>query len=94
MVVRQPRYPKEEFAKRGNELYDKQIRAHVEEGNKGKIVAIDIESGAYKLAEDTMTAVNQLYEEYPDAQPWVIRIGYRAVHRFGWIFKFARSCHF
>jgi hypothetical protein len=24
-----------------------------------------------------------LYERLPDAQPWVVRIGYRAVHRFG-----------
>lgn len=84
MVARQPRYTKEEFAKHGNELYDSQIRAHIEDGNKGKFIAIDIESGAYKLTNDTMTAVKQLYEEYPHTQPRVIRIGYRAVvHRFG-----------
>ena len=83
MAIRQPRYTKEEFARRGDELYANQIRAKVEEGNEGKIVAIDIESGAYKLADNTMTATKQLYEQCPDAQPWVIRIGHRAVHRFG-----------
>ena len=37
MTVRQPRYSKEEFARRGNELYERQIRAQVETGNHGKI---------------------------------------------------------
>jgi hypothetical protein len=30
-----------------------------------------------------MEAVDRLYEREPDAQPWVIRIGHRAVFRFG-----------
>jgi hypothetical protein len=49
MTVRQPRYSKEEFAQRGDALYESQIRlpassaatpTQVEEGNHGKIVAI------------------------------------------------------
>jgi hypothetical protein len=83
MTVRQPRYSKEEFAQRGDALYESQIRSQVEEGNRGKIVAIDIETGAFELADDPMIATRQLYERLPDAQPWVIRIGYRAVRRFG-----------
>jgi hypothetical protein len=83
MAIRQPRYSKEEFAQRGDALYETQIRSQVEEGNHGKIVAIDIETGAFELADDTMAATQQLYERIPDAQPWVVRIGYRAVHRFG-----------
>jgi hypothetical protein len=83
MTVRQPRYSKEEFARRGDEIYESQIRPQVEEGNHGKIVAIDIETGAFELADDTMIATRHLYDRLPDAQPWVVRIGYRAVHRFG-----------
>jgi hypothetical protein len=41
MALRQPRYSKEEFAQRGDALYKAQIRSQVEEGNHGKIVAID-----------------------------------------------------
>lgn len=62
MAVRQPRYSKEEFARRGDEIYESQVRQQVEEGNHGKIVAIDIETGAFELADDTMTATRQLYE--------------------------------
>jgi len=40
MAVRQPRYSKEEFAQRGDALYESQIRAQVEEENHGKTVAI------------------------------------------------------
>lgn len=45
MTVRQPIYSKEEFARRGNKIYESQIRQRVEEANKGRIVAIDIETG-------------------------------------------------
>ena len=80
---RQPRYSKQEFARRGNEIYDNQVRQRVEDGNYGKIVAIDIETGAFEVADDTIAATDRLYERVPDAQPWVIRIGHRTVYRFG-----------
>jgi hypothetical protein len=83
MAVRKPRYSKEEFAQRGDALYESQVRSQVEEGNHGKIVAIDIETGAFELADDILPATNRLFERFPDAQPWIVRIGYRAVDRFG-----------
>jgi len=83
MIVRQPRYPKEEFARRGDEIYETQVRPQVEEGNHGKIVAIDIETGAFEMADEILTATDRLFERLPDAQPWIVRIGHRAVHRFG-----------
>jgi hypothetical protein len=83
MTIRQPRYSKEEFARRGNEIYEAQVRFHVEEGNHGKIVAIDIETGSFEVADTPIIAVDRLYEREPDAQPWVIRIGHRAVFRMG-----------
>ena len=83
MTVRQPRYSKEEFARRGNEIYESQVRQQVEESNHGRLVAIDIETGAFEVADTPIEAVDRLYERYPDAQPWVIRIGHRAVYRFG-----------
>ncbi len=81
--IRQPRLRKEEFAQRGDHLYETQVRPQVEAGNKGKIVAIDIETGAFEVADDIVNAEERLFEQYPDAQPWVIRIGHREVFRFG-----------
>ena len=83
MVVRQPRYSKEEFAQRGDRWYETEIRQKVEAGNHGKIVAIDIETGAFEVADDIVTASEHLLAKYPDAQTWFIRIGHRAVYHFG-----------
>jgi hypothetical protein len=44
MTVRQPLYSKEEFARRGDEIYESHVCHQVEEGNRGKIVAIDLET--------------------------------------------------
>jgi hypothetical protein len=81
--VRHPRYSKEEFARRGDEIYESQVRQQVEEGNHGKIVAIDIETGAFEVADDLVTASKQLSARVPDAQTWFIRIGHSAVDHFG-----------
>jgi hypothetical protein len=82
MTVRQPRYTKEEHARRGSEMYEQQVRPQVEDGNEGKVVAIDIENGTFELAEDTLTASQRLLARQPNAQIWCVRVGHRAVHRF------------
>jgi hypothetical protein len=83
MAVRQPRYSKEEFAQRGDEIYESQVRSQVEVGNNGKIVAIDIETGAFEVADELLVASKQLLARLPDAQTWFVRIGYPAVDHFG-----------
>ena len=83
MAVWQPRYSKEEFAQRGEALYGKEVRSQVEEGNHSKIVAIDIETGTFEVADDILPVTDRLFDRLPDAQPWIVRIGHRVVHRFG-----------
>jgi len=83
MAVRQRRYSKEELARHGQELYESSIRQQVESGNTGKIVAIDIETGAFEVDETVIAATDRLFKHNPDAQPWGIRVGHRAVYHFG-----------
>jgi hypothetical protein len=83
MAVRQRRYGKEELSRRGQELYESGIRQQVEAENDGKIVAIDIETWDFEVDENIVPATNRLFDHHPDAQPWVIRIGHRAVYHFG-----------
>ena len=78
-----PRYSKEEHARRGSELYAQTIQSQVEKDHEGRIVAIDVDSAEFEIADDTVTACQQLLARYPDAQPWVVRVGHDAVHRFG-----------
>ncbi len=83
MTIRQPRYSKEEFAQRGDALYESQIRSQVEEGNQGKIVAIDLETGDFEIDASEIAACDRLEASHPQAQIWMIRIGSRHVRRFG-----------
>ena len=83
MAARQPRYSKEEFAHRGQAFYEKWVRPQVERGNSGRIVAIDIETGEFEVGDDAVTASGRLLDRCPEAQPWCVRIGRRAMHRFG-----------
>ena len=83
MAVRQPRYSKEEFAKRGDEIYETQVRSQVEEGNHGRIVAIDLETGDFEVDQSEIVACDRLEARHPDAQIWIVRIGSRHVRRFG-----------
>ena len=83
MMKPQPRYSKEEHARRGTALYEQQVRPLVEAGNHGKVVALDVDTGAFEVAEDTLIASKRLLTRHPDAQIWCVRIGYPAVHHFG-----------
>jgi hypothetical protein len=83
MAVRQPRYSKEEFARRGDEIYETQVRQQVEEGNHGKTVAIDLETGDFEVDASEIAACDRLEASHPDAQIWMVRVGSRHVRRFG-----------
>lgn len=79
----QPRYSKEEHARRGTAVYEHRVRPQVEAGNFGKIVALDVDTEDFEVAEDSLAASERLLVRHPDAQIWCVRIGYPAVHRFG-----------
>ena len=83
MAASQPRYGKEEFARRGDELYERTIRPHLEVGHEGKFVVIDIETGTYEIDADELAASDRLLARHPDAQVWLTRIGSRYARRFG-----------
>lgn len=84
MTTRQLRYDKEEISRRGKEIYETQIRSQFAERDRGKIVAIDVETGNFEVAKDSLTASDLLLAKYPNAQIWFVRIGHRAVHRVGY----------
>lgn len=77
------RYSAEETARRGDAIYEQNIRAQVEPKHTGKVVAIDIETHAYVVADNALEASRQLLAQYPDAEVWCVRVGQRALHRIG-----------
>ena len=79
-----PRYKRGEISRIGQELYEQSIRATVEtEENIGKIISIDVETGDYAVAEDLITAGEQVRSRHPDAPMYAARIGYDAVYALG-----------
>jgi len=83
MIELLPRYSKEEFAQRGDAIYERDIRSHLQPEDKGKFVLIDIETGAYEIDADELAASDRLLARYPQAQVWMVRVGYRYVRHFG-----------
>ena len=83
MSASEPRYSAEETARRGDEIYDRLVRAKVEAEHGGEVVAIDVQTEAYALGETAVAASKQLLAEYPDAHIWLVRVGHRALHRIG-----------
>ena len=81
---RAPTLSKEETARLGDEIYERDVRPQVEEAHHGEYVAIDVDSGAWALADDLLAAANSLRTQHPlVTDVWMVRVGYRAVHHFG-----------
>jgi hypothetical protein len=79
----QPRYSKEEIAKRGDAIYEREILPKLARKDAGKFLAIDIDTGEYEIAADEMKAGDKLRARISDAQIWMVRIGYAAARSFG-----------
>ena len=74
----------DETARRGEEIYAQRVRSAVEsDENIGKLVSIDIETGAYELGDDVLETARKLHARNPGAPIWTKRIGYDAVYAVG-----------
>ena len=78
-----PRYGKEEFARRGDAIYDRDVDPRVGPEDEGKYVVIDIETGAYEIDRDELAASDRLLVRRSDAQMWTRRVGSRYARRIG-----------
>ena len=67
----------------GRAIYHEKIRPTLGPEYKGKIVVIDVKSGDYEIAENSLTASLRLRKRRPDAFTWAERVGYPAVHHMG-----------
>ena len=77
------KYSKEEMARRGDELYERHVAPLVTIDDRGKVAAVDVETGEFQIAEDVLSAAEGLRSRNPAVQIWLVRIGYAALHRIG-----------
>ena len=83
MGTTHPRHSNEEMARRGDAIYERDIRHLIEKDHAGQFVVIDIESGAFEVDADEIAASNRLLARVPDAQMWLRRVGSPYARRFG-----------
>ena len=78
------RLPKEEAARLGREIYEREIRHQVESDHVGKIVAIDLDSGIWAMGDEILTATKRLRDKRPQAvNVFCERVGYWAAASMG-----------
>ena len=79
-----PSRPKEETARLGDEIYERDIRRQVEADHHGEVVAIDVDTGSWAIGANVIAATDRLWAQRPDAYDiWCLRIGHRALYHFG-----------
>lgn len=83
MSGQQTTHSAEEAARIGDEIYERTIRARVEQGNHGRVVAIDVNTGDYEVGDNALASSERLVSRLPDAEIWFVRVGHRALHCIG-----------
>lgn len=68
------------LAQEGEKIYESQLKRKLEGKHRGKIVAIDVDSGKYFMGKTVLEAVEKGRQKYPNKLFHVIRVGYPAVH--------------
>ena len=71
---------KKEFTEKGKAVY-KKLQPKLKK-DKGKIVAIEIESGEYFIGDDELEAAKKARNKFPNKIFVFFRIGYPFVHKF------------
>ena len=77
------KYSRAEIAERGESIYERDIRARVENESRGKYLVVDIETGAYEIDDDDLAATKRVLAKRPSAVLYGLRIGYPAAYRIG-----------
>ena len=65
---------------KGERVYQR-LQARLERRYKGRIVAIEVDSGQYVMGKDELQVALRAVKKFPGKQFSFIRIGYPAVHK-------------
>ncbi len=68
------------FDRKAQAIYQRKLKSKLEEKYKGRIVAIDVESGDYFVGKTVLDAIEKGRRKHPGKIFYAVRIGYPAVH--------------
>ena len=81
---RLPTRTKEDVARLGKEIYERDIRRRVDAAHVGEVVSIDVETGSWAIGDDVLEAADRLREQSPEAvNVWSERVGYKTMASIG-----------
>lgn len=85
MAIRSaPDTERSETARRGQEIYERDIEPTLDDGKHGHYVSIDVDTGRWTIADTRRASIDELYERWPDAHDvWMLRVGYRTLINLG-----------
>ena len=70
------------FVQHADAVYEKCVEPYLKPEDKGKFVALDLDSGDYELDTDDLTAMDRLRDRHPGVIAWLVRVGSPYVDRF------------
>lgn len=73
----------DEVVRRGQEMYERDIRARVEPDHRGEFIVIDLTTGHYEIDAREAPAIRRAIARNPDGPRCVLRIGFPYTHRIG-----------
>lgn len=80
-----------DIVREGEKIYKKRYKRIFEEEFKGKVVAIEVESGEAFIGENVLDAWVKAKEKYKENEFFFVRVGYPAVHSIKGIVKKKRN---
>jgi len=70
-----------EIDRRGTEAYERCVAPRLRPEDKGKFVAVDIETGEFELDIDDYEAIERMHQRRPGANLWLMRVGHSTAYR-------------
>lgn len=84
------RYSNDEIVRRGQEIYEREIRAKVEPQHVGRFLVLDIDSADYDVADTAIEAIQRIKRRHANPALYILRVGHDAAYRLGGRFLVSR----
>lgn len=82
-----PHHDAEEVVRRGEEIYEREIRSKIESDYRGQFIVIDIETGDYEIDPNVLNATHRVMARHPDGERCLLRIGSPFAHDLPGIYR-------
>lgn len=60
---------------RGEEIYERELRAKLEATDRGRYVIINAETGEYIIRDTPQEAISEFCAQFPETQGYIVQIG-------------------